>query len=123
MELVLNGYRVGGPSTCIEGPIGDALRDHAERDIVRSVQLWSERKSVLAEVLAALTPDHDDVRTSSIEIITLRTVDASKFMARLRFPNLTYLRLSMGTEVTDWERVGLHTGAVRATLPLTLLVS
>ena len=50
MDLVLNGHLVGRAST-IDGPMRVALRDHTERDIVRSVQLWSERKSVVTDML------------------------------------------------------------------------
>ena len=50
MDLVLNGHLVGRAST-IDGPTWVALQDHAEHDIVRSVQLWSKRKSVVTDVL------------------------------------------------------------------------
>ena len=118
MDLVLNGFLVGGPSAPLDPSIRDALREHGEHDLVNSVQLWNERPSVLEEVLAALTPNEAVVRKSSIGTIALRLVDASSFMSRVRFPKLTYLRLSTGSHVTDWERVGQLTTAL-TTLALT----
>ena len=118
VDLVLNGYVVGGPSAPLDEPIREALRDRMERNTLKSVQLWNERKSVLEDVLAALTPPHNVVRTSSVETICLRVVDASQFMSRHCFPKLTYLRLSMGTKVIDWGRVAMSTTAL-TTLALT----
>ena len=87
VDLVLNGYLVGGPSAPLDAAIRDALREHAERNAINTVQLWNERRPVLAEVLAALTPEEGTVQESSISTISLRLVDASKFMAGLAFPN------------------------------------
>ena len=56
VDLVLNGYVVSGPSAPLDEPIREALRDRMERNTLKSVQLWNERKSVLEDVLAALTP-------------------------------------------------------------------
>ncbi|KAF9777596.1 hypothetical protein BJ322DRAFT_1025673 [Thelephora terrestris] len=118
-DLVLNGYIVGERSPPVREALRLALREHAQTDIINSVQLWNERRPILEQVLAALTPDEGEVRTSSIRIINLRLVNASRFMARLRFPQLTYLCLSTGTQVVDLRHLGEHTGAL-STLVLTL---
>ena len=73
----------------------------------------------LANILSALTPDGEDVRESSIESITLRYVDASKFFTRHSFPKLRYLHLSTEVRVSSWEHLGLHTTAL-TTLSITI---
>jgi hypothetical protein len=118
VDLTLSGFR-GGSTFPVCRPLLAALRDHAERDIVRSLNLWSERKGVLTEVLEALTPDENQLRVSSLQTMALRYVDASAFMARTRFPRLTYLNLASGTHVTDWPTIANHTMAL-TTLALTL---
>jgi len=65
-----------------------------------------------------LTPDNEDVRCSSIESISLRNLDVSKFFARHCFPKLYCLNLSNGVTVSRWEDLGLHTTAL-ITLSLT----
>ena len=120
VDLVLNGYNSGGSKNPFDGPLRDTLRERSKNDTIRSVQLWNESRPLLAAVLSALTPDDDEeVRYSSIESISLRVVNASKFFARCRFPKLSSLRLSTGTEISSWEHVGLHTTAL-TTLSLTL---
>lgn len=71
VDLVLNGYYVWRLITSIEGPLQVALCEHAKQDIIRSLQLWSERKSILAAVLAALTPSDHHVCVSSIQTLSL----------------------------------------------------
>ncbi|KAF9780614.1 hypothetical protein BJ322DRAFT_1112608 [Thelephora terrestris] len=119
MDLTLNLDQVSGPSSPLHGPLQVALWDHAEQDIVRSLNLRSERKGVLTEVLEALTPDENQLHVSSLQTITLHFVDASAFTARTHFPRLTYLELAMGTHVRDWLTIGNHTGAL-TTVVLTL---
>ncbi|KAF9779273.1 hypothetical protein BJ322DRAFT_452260 [Thelephora terrestris] len=118
VDLVLNGHHIGGPGVNFNGPLRDAVRERARHDTIRSVQLWSERGPLVASVLSALTPDDEEIRYSSIESISLRLVDASEFFARCRFPRLSYLRLSIGTKISRWEHLGLHTTAL-TTLTLT----
>ncbi|KAF9777537.1 hypothetical protein BJ322DRAFT_1179467 [Thelephora terrestris] len=118
VDLVLNGYQVGGPGLPLHPSIWTALQDHGARNAVRSLQLWSERKRVLAEVLDALTPDGDERHCSSLELVSLRLVDASDFMARSYFPRLTHLHLSTGTHVTEWRLLGMRTTAL-TTLAVT----
>ena len=120
VDLVLNRKPMSGPNVTFDGPLRDALRERSKNNTIRSIKLWNERAPLLADVLAALTPDGDEeVRYSSIESISLRPVDASKFFARCRFPKLSYLCLSMGTQISDWEHVGFHTTAL-TTLSLTV---
>ena len=59
MDLVLNGYNVHRGIASIEGPLQVALHKHTELNVVCSIQLWNERKSILAGILAALTPGED----------------------------------------------------------------
>jgi hypothetical protein len=74
---------------------------------------------LVASVLSTLTPDDEDIRCSSIESISLRHVDASKFIARHRFPKLWYLDLSTGVTISSWQDFGSRTTAL-TTLSLTL---
>ena len=118
VDLVLNGYHMSGSRVSFDGPLQDALHDRVARDAVRSLHLRSERRSLLTSILSTLTPDDEGVRCSSIESISLRYVDASKFFARQRFPKLWYLNLSTGVAISSWEDLGLHTTAL-TTLSLT----
>ena len=109
---------LGDNKSSFDGPLQDALRDRAARDAIRSLHLWRER-SLVASILSTLTPDDEDIRCSSIQSISLRHVDASRFFARYRFPKLWYLHLSTGVTISSWEDFGLRTTAL-TTLSLTL---
>ena len=117
VDLVLTGYHTSASKT-LDRPLRDALRDRAACDAIRSLHLLCER-SVLTSILSALTPDDEEVRSSSIESITLRYVDASKFFARHRFPKLRYLDLSATVVISSWEDFGSRTTAL-TTLSLTI---
>jgi len=95
----------------LDGLLQDALRDRAARDSIRSLQLRAHMSFILASVLSPLTPDDEDVRCSSTELIHLERVDVSKFFARYRFPKLWSLHLS-GVKISSWELLGLHTTAL-----------
>ena len=105
--------------TPFDGPLRDTLRERAACDAIRSLHLRCKKRSLLASILSTLTPDDEGVRRSSIASISLQYVDASKFFARHRFPELWYLNLSTGVTVSSWEDLGLHTTAL-TTLSLTI---
>lgn len=119
MDLVLNGDHRSASNISFDGPLRDAVQERARRDAIRSLHLWSERKLVLVAVLAALTPANGQVDYAGMESISLRLVDASKFLARCRFPNLLCLRLSVGTHISNWEHIASHTTAL-TTLEITV---
>jgi len=103
---------MSGSKTPLDGPLRDALRDRATWDAIRSLHLRCEERPLLTSILSTLTPDDEDVRRSSIESITLRRVDASKFFTHHRFPKLWYLDLSTGVTISSWEDLGLCTTAL-----------
>jgi hypothetical protein len=118
--------RKGGKGGGDFRPFSDPLRRnprivnvHWSCDAIRSLHLHCEKRSLLSSVLSTLTPDDEDVRCSSIESITLRHVDASKFFACYRFPKLWYLDLSTGVTISSWEDLGSRTTAL-TTLSLTI---
>ena len=119
VDLVLKGPQTRGSATSFHGPLRNALRDHAAYDSIRSVHLQNKKRSLATSILSTLTPDGEDVRCSSIELINLRHVDASKFFARYRFPKLRYLDLSTGVGISSWEDIALRTTAL-TTLTLTI---
>jgi len=116
VDLVLNGYHTSVSKT-LDRSLRDALRDRAASDAIRSLHLLCERL-VLTSILSALTPDDEEVRSNSVESITLRYVDASKFFARYHFPKLRYLDLST-VVISSWEDLGSRTTAL-TTLSLTI---
>ena len=118
VDLVLNGDHLRSSRAPFDGHLQDALRDRAARDAIRSLHLWSQRRSLLNTILSTLTPDDEGVRCSSIESISLRNVDASKLFAHHRLPKLYYLELSTGVTISSWEDFGSHTTAL-TTLSLT----
>jgi len=111
IDLVLSGPPVRNSNVLFDRPLRDALRDRAARDTIRSIQLRVYQPSFLASILSSLTPDDEGVRCSSIELIYLVHVDASKFFARNRFPKLWSLQL-VGVRISSWELIGLHTTAL-----------
>jgi len=112
VDLVLSRYHMTGSHVPFVGPLRDAVRDRAARDTIRSVHLQSRRKELLTSILSSLTPDGESIRSSSIESISLRFVDASNFFARSRFPKLSFLHLSKGVNFSSWECIGPHTTAL-----------
>jgi len=111
-DLVLSRYHTTGPHIIFGGPLRDAVQDRAARGTIRSVHLQSRRRSLLRSILSSLTPDGEEVQSSSIESISLRSVDVSNFFARCRFPKLWYLHLSRGITFSSWEYLGPHTTAL-----------
>jgi hypothetical protein len=109
----------GNSGIPFDGPLREAVRDRTARDIIRSVVLLDDWVTPLTPILSSLTPDGEDVRCSSIELISFRHVGASSFFARCRFPKLRELYLSEGTEISSWEHLRLHTTAL-TTLYLTV---
>jgi len=119
VDLVLNGYYMSGSKTLFDRPLRDTLRDRVACDAIRSLHLRCEKRSLLTSILSTLTPDDEDIRSSSIESVTLQHVDASKFFARRRFPKLWYLDLSTGVTISSLEDLGSCTAAL-TTLSLTI---
>ena len=118
VDLVLSGYTIGGSKTLFDGSLRDTLRDRVACDAIRSLHLLCKKRSLLTSILSILTPDDEDIRSSSIESITLRYVDASKLFARYRFPKSWYLDLSTGVTISSLEDLGSCTTAL-TTLSLT----
>ena len=100
----------------LNGPLRDVLRERVEHDAIRSVHLRSGRGSLIVSILSALTSDGEELRRSSIESISLREADSSKFFARHHFPKLWYLHLSIGPQSSPWEHLGSHTSALTTLL-------
>ncbi|KAF9779269.1 hypothetical protein BJ322DRAFT_452086 [Thelephora terrestris] len=119
VDLVLNGPVRGYYKDFFDKPTQDALQGLAKRDAVRSVQLLDRDDAIITSVLSALTLGGEGVESSSIESISLEDVDVSKFFARYRFPKLWHLKLSRKVQISSWEHLGLHTGAL-TTLSLTI---
>jgi hypothetical protein len=83
------------PGVSFDGPLREAVRDRAARDMIRSVHLMLCGPTI--EILSSLTPDSEDVWwCNRMESICLATMNVSDFFARCRFPNLSYLYLSEG---------------------------
>ena len=119
IDLVLNGDRISDSSIPFNGPLRDALRGRAELDAIRSIHLRSQKKPLMDSILSSLTLDGEGIRGSSIELISSRYVDVSKFLARHRFPKLRYLHLASRVRFSPWEHLGQHTRAL-TDLSLTL---
>jgi len=120
-DLVLRRYYFTRSYNPFDGPLRDAVRDRAARGTVRSVHLQNQSRTLLTSILSSLTPDGEDIRSSSIESISLQYADVSNLFARCRFPKLRYLHLSRGIEISSWDYLGLHTTAL-TTLDLTIEV-
>ena len=119
MDLVLNGDQRSTSKVSFGGPLQDAVQERARQDAIRSLHLWSERDLVQVKVLDALTPANGEVNYAGMESISLRLVDASKFLAHCRFPNLSCLWLSVGTHISNWDHIASHTMSLM-TLEITV---
>ena len=106
VDLVLSEHTMGGSKIPFDGSLRDTLRDRVACDAIRSLHLLCEKRSLLTSILSILTPDDEDIRSSSIESIALRYVDVSKLFARYRFPKLWYLNLSTGVTISSLEDLG-----------------
>ena len=113
IDLVLNERsNTGGSNISFDGPLRDALRDRAACDSMRSLHLRTEERALPTHILSKLTPDDEDVRGSSIELIT-STWMLTSFL-RYRFPKLRYLDLSTSVTISSWEAFGLCITALTA---------
>jgi len=119
VDLVLRVYYSVDLRASFNGPLRDAIRDRAARGTVRSVHLQNADKTLLASILSLLIPDGEDIRSSSLESISLRYADVSDLFSRCRFPKLWRLHLSNGIEISSWDYLSLHTTAL-TTLHLTI---
>ncbi|KAF9645361.1 hypothetical protein BDM02DRAFT_3271756 [Thelephora ganbajun] len=109
LDLVLDGMedQVGS----FDGPLRDALRNRAARDVVRKVHLRSQNIDLLTSIVSSLTPEDEGIRHSSIESIDLCGVDLSDFFAQHRFPRLRDLSLFECLDL-PWDHLKLHTMAL-----------
>jgi len=112
VDLVLSRYHTTGSHIPFGGLLREAVQDRAARNTIRSVHLQSRRKDLLTSILSSLTPYGEGVWSSSIESISLRSVDVSNFFARCHFPKLWFLHLSRGIKFSSWECLGPHTTAL-----------
>ena len=86
----------------------DALQDHAARDSIRRVHLWSQNATLLSSIISPLTPAGEGIRSISVESFILQSqigstpVDVSDFFARYRFPKLHRLEL-VNCTITSWD--------------------
>ena len=119
VDLVLNGYRTDDVDFRLDGPLRDALRDRVASDSIRSLHIQGRGTRAFRSVMSVLIPDGEDIKTSSIESIILRTVDVSDLFVRYYFPELRRLNLSTKVVISTWDHLRLHTTAL-TTLSLTI---
>ena len=117
LDLVLNGRGHMRDENAIpfDGPLRDALQDHAARDSIRSVHLrgsvWST--GPLRSIISSLTPEGEGIRCSSIESLRLEYtyLDVSNFLTRHRFPKLRTLRL-LNARFSSWDDLKLQAASL-----------
>ena len=103
-----NTHDGGGIS--FDGPLRDALRDHAARDSIRSVHLQGWDTNLLRSIISSLIVSGEDIRDSSIESLDLShsDLDISDFLARYRFPKLRVLHPSINSGISSWDHLKLQ---------------
>ena len=109
----------GGSTVSFDGPLRDALRDHAASNSIRSIDLQGWDTDLLRSVISSLIVDDEDVRDSSVESLRLEypDPDISNFLTRYRFPKLRDLRLSISLGLASWDHLKLQAASL-ATLSL-----
>jgi len=117
LDLVLgigDHYHYGGT---LDNTICDALRDHAARDAIRRVHLWSQEAALLGSIISPLTSTGEGVRSISVESFILQShvgsppVDVSDFLAHYRFPRLQRLELD-NCAITSWDLLTSRTAVL-----------
>ena len=101
----------------------NVLQDRATRDTIRRVHLISDSSALLNSIIASLTPNHEELRSNSIESLVLQNgsempMDVSDFFANQRFPKLRRLELTNCT-ISPWNHLTSRTSAL-TTLNLNL---
>ena len=102
LDLVLSssGSMVGSFDTALH----NTLQDRAAQDMLRRVHLRSMDAAIMDSIISSLTATCEDVRSNSVESLILLNesrglVDVSDFFAHYRFPELQYLKLTLGARV------------------------
>ena len=111
LDLVLHARHVNARgAVSFNGPLRDALRDHAARGSIRSIHLRGRNTNLLLSVIYSSILEGEDIRYSSIESLTLEhtNLDISDFFSRCRFPKLRVLRLSTSGRISSWEHLRLQ---------------
>ena len=120
LDLVLNAFNHMHNENAIpfDGPLRDALQDHAARDSIRSIHLSGSDSGsdLLGSIVSSLTPEDEGIRCSSIESLRLEytNLDISNFLTRHSFPKLRVLRL-LNPKLSPWDHLKLQAA------PLTTL--
>ena len=97
----------------LDGPLLDAVRDRAARDMIRQISLESDDPDLLNSIITAITVDDAGLQSNRVESFTVHndnggqsTIDLSDFFLRYRFPALRHLRLSGRCRISSWDHLG-----------------
>ena len=91
LDLVLD--EMAHPGGSFDETLRLALRNRAERGLVREVHLKSRDADLVTSILSSLTPEDENARLGNVESISLRGVDLFNFFTRHRLPRLRELAL------------------------------
>jgi len=124
LDLVLRTHTYVSEGSVLDASLRDALRDHAQRDSVRSIHILGGPTDLQRSVISSLIPNGENIRDNSIESLRVEytTLDISSFLARYRFPKLRDLRLITTATISSWDHLKLP-GAPLTTLSLEFIQS
>ena len=119
LDLVLD--QKGCKRSPLDTTLCSVLQDRATRDAIRRVHLAAKNFDLLSSIIAQLTANCEELRSSGIESFILwnwsgTPVDVSDFFALHRFPKLRCIRLENCT-VSSWDHLTSRT-SVLTTLEL-----
>ena len=115
LDLVLSGDRYN--YRYLSDNMWDVLKNRATEDNIRRVHLKSEESGLISDVIDALTPTGEELRSDSLESLVLRNldsfrqVDVSNFFNHYRFPKLQRLDLT-NCGISSWDYLPARTSAL-----------
>jgi len=114
LDLVLGGF--GYIERHFDAALREVLRDRATRDTIRCIHLTAGGTGLVKSILDTLTPNCDELQSSSIKSLVLLNqskapVDISKFFAHYRFPKLERITI-YHCSISSWDHLTSRTSAL-----------